>query len=273
MPTIPLVFDRAAAGTSAATLVALVLLAGCSASAPTGGAVAERSAAVAKTDVGTIPVESGFLSDYATLAPSEQFPELRFYRDDSRKTAYRKLRFSPVEVWRGSDKLLTDVPDEDLQFLADSFYRAVHDKLAKSFEIVDEPAPGVLEIHLALTLVTDPESNVDLFTTEVPVRQLAPRSGALAPATMTFVRQCALEAEMFERDFSKKPGRHKKHPRIVRAAIFDVRRGSQTPKGNVTTWQDVRGVFDRWGDVLDERLTSVRDGTFKPRLTTKGQRQ
>jgi hypothetical protein len=231
------------------------------------------------------PVESGFLSDYAKLAPSEQFPDLRFYRDDSRKTGYRKILFRPVEVWRGADKLLTDVPEEDLQFLADSFYQAVHGPLAKSFEIVDAPGAGVLEIQLALTLVTDPESSVDFYSTTVPAKAVTPRSGALAPATKLFVRDCALEAEMSEQNLAKPsgsakppgdakhPGRPHRVPRTVRAAFYDVRRGSQTPKGSVSTWEDVRGVFDRWAGVLDDQLIALRDGTFKPRLTTKAQRQ
>jgi len=226
-----------------------------------------------KTAAAPAAVESGFLSDYAKLAPSEQFPDLRFYRDESHRTGYRRILFRPVEVWRGADKLLTDVPEEDLQFLADSFYQAVRGRLAGSFEIVDAPGKGVLEIQLALTLVTDPSSSVDFYSTAIPAKDVTPRSGALSPATRAFVRACALEAEMSEQDGSKPQGKKHRAPRTVRAAIYDVRRGDQSPKGNVATWEDVRGVFDRWAGVLDERLTALRDGTFKPRLTTKAQRQ
>ena len=266
---------RAAAAASTLSLAMLAALSAVSAlpalSGCTAGVKQASPPATAKSE--PVPVESGFLTDYSKLAPSEQFPELRFWRDESRKTGYRRLRFRPVEVWRSADRILTEVPDEDLQFLADSFYQAVRAKLAQSFEIVDESAPGVLEIHLALTLVSNAESNVDFFSTAVPAKDLAARHGALGPATMQFVRDCALEAEMFESDLSKAPGRGKRVPRIVRAGIFDVRRGSQTPKGDVSTWEDVRAVFDRWGAVLDERLVALRDGTFKPRLTTKAQRQ
>ena len=48
-----------------------------------------------------------------------------------------------------------------------------------------------------------------------------------------------------------------------------VRRAGDTAKGTVSTWEDVHAVFERWSGLLDERLESLRDGTFKPRLTIK----
>ncbi|MFN2427918.1 MAG: hypothetical protein ABR587_15895, partial [Candidatus Binatia bacterium] len=80
--------------------------------------------------------------------------------------------------------------------------------------------------------------------------------------TRRFVRDCALEAEFAESGPPKTPKR-------VRAAFFDARRGTDTPKGTVDTWEDVHAVFAKWADVLDERLESLRDGTFKPKLTVR----
>lgn len=211
------------------------------------------------------PVESGFLSDYSKLQASEQFADIRMFRDDSRKGGYRKVLFRPVAVWRGADRRLEDVTEEDLQYLADSLYQAMVARLGKSFEMVGEPGADVLEIHLAFTLVTDPDSSIDFFTTAVPVKDLARRHGPLADGTRSFVRQCALEAEFLEaRPALKKGGKPLKS---VRAAFFDTRRGADTPKGGVETWEDVEAVFAKWGEMLDGRLESLRDGTFQPRLT------
>lgn len=213
-----------------------------------------------------VPVESGFLSDYSKLQPSEQFPALKFWRDDARTGGYRRLHVRPVGVWRGADRRLEDVSDEDLQYLADALYRAVRDRLAGSFDVVEEPGPGVLDIHLGFTLVTEPDQNIDFFSTAVPVRHLARREGPLVESTRRFVRDSALEAEFSEVDRTA-PAERGKSRRTVRAAFFDARRDADTPKGNVNTWEDVHAVFAKWAAVLDERLEALRDGTFRPRLT------
>lgn len=216
------------------------------------------------------PVESGFLSDYSGLKASEQWATLKFYRDDSRKGGYRKLFFRPVEVWRGSDKRLEDVSEEDLQYMADALYQAIHTQLAKSFDLVSGPGPGVLEIHLAFTLVTNPDQPVDFFSTAVPVRDLSPRTGQLVDGTKRFIRDCALEIEFDDTPAGAAPAKKGERPnRTMRAAFFDARRDGDTPKGNVESWEDVHAVFGKWAALLDERLVALREGTFKPKLTTK----
>jgi hypothetical protein len=241
-------------------LVAALAAGGCSESVRRGGDAAPPTPAA-------VPAESGFLSDYSKLQATEQFASVKLYRDDSRKDGYRKLLVRPVEVWRSAESLLGDVPEEDLQYLADSLYQAIHQRLGRSFEMVASPGPGVLEIHLGFTLVTDPESSIDFFSTAVPVKNLARRDGPLAAGTRSFVRDCALEAEFSERTSMAPVARGQRQPKAVRAAFFDTRRGSETPKGQVESWSDVQAVFEKWAGFLDERLESLRDGTFKPRLT------
>jgi len=227
-----------------------------------------KAAARAEEKTPVVPVESGFLSDYSQLTPSDQFASLLMYREGSHKGGYRKLLFRPVEVWRGADRRLEDVPEEDLQYLADALYDAIATRLSRSFEMVSKPGPGVLEIHMAFTLVTDPHSSVDFFSTAVPVRDLTPRQGPLAEATRTFLHDSALEVEFLEVGPAK-PG-SKRPQKTTLAAFFDKRRGSETPKGTVESWQDVSAMFAKWAGVLDERLEALRDGTFRPRLTTGG---
>jgi hypothetical protein len=242
----------------------------CAAASGCGGArTIIPSAPAASTTPSPVPVESGFLSDYSKLKPTEQFAALQLYRDDSRKGGYRKLLFRPVEVWRGSDRRLEDVSEEDLQYLADALYQAVSGKLSDSFEMVDKPGPDVLDIHLAFTLVTNPDSPIDFFSTAVPIKDLARREGPLVDGTKRFVRDCALEAEFVETEPGATSRKGARKPKRVRAAFFDVRRGNETPKGTVNTWEDVDKVFQKWAVVLDERLQSLRDGTFKPKLTVK----
>lgn len=249
-----------------AVLALLCAAAACSTAVSKPGGEMAKAGAKAEATTSAVPVESGFLSDYSRLTPSDQFASLLMYRAESHKGGYRKLLFRPVEVWRGADRRLEDVPEEDLQYLADALYDAIAQRLSRSFEMVPTPGPGVLEIHMAFTLVTDPESSVDFFSTAVPVRDLAPRQGPLAEATRAFLHDSALEAEFLEVGPAKAGS---KRPRkTTLAAFFDKRRGSQTPKGTVESWQEVNAVFEKWAGVLDERLEALRDGNFRPLLTT-----
>ncbi len=219
---------------------------------------------------GPAPIESGFLGDYSRLQATEQFPDLKLYRDVSGKTGYRRIHFRPVAIWRESDKRLEDVSEEDLQYLADALYQAMLARLSQSFEMVTKPEAGALEISLAFTLVTNPDAKkIDFFSTEVPVKDLSRREGPLVAGTRRFVRDCALEAEFSEIVSAEKPKKGERRPKKIRAAVFDARRGGNTPKGTVASWEDVHAVFERWSGLLDERLESLRDGTFKPRLTVK----
>lgn len=237
---------------------------GCATAAPESSLVPDDAAVVAD---GLIPLESGFLSDYSNLVASEQFATVKFYRDQIAEGGYSKLFVHPVQVWRGADKRLEDVPENDLQYLADELYDALEVRLGKSFELVEETGPGVLDIHLAFTLVTHAESAIDFFSTTVPVEDLAPRTGKLNAATKLFLHDCALEVEFTEGIPEVEGGRRGKSARAVRAALFDTRRGDQSPKGSVETWADVHAVFEKWAASLDERFEALRDGTFQPKFT------
>jgi hypothetical protein len=254
----------------ASALAALLSLsaAGCASSSAT--AVPAKVAPAASTD-------SGFLTDYSRLVASDQSPAVRFYRDDSRKGGYRRLYVRPVAVWRGAGGAAGEIPEEDLQFVADAFYRALDRHLGQNFELVREAGPGVLEIDIGFTLVPNPDGDIDHFKTTVPVEDLAPRSGELPDATRRFVQDCLLEVEFRDipaaaaKPTAGAPGAPSKKPKkAVRAAFVDARRGADSPKGTVKTWADLDAVFEKWATALDERLVHLRDGDFRPRLTAGG---
>jgi hypothetical protein len=267
------VFQPCALRAAAAVLFALA--SGCA----SGGA---GQAAKAPAPGFPLPAESGVLSDYSKLEPSAQFASILMYRDDAAvRKGYSKLLFRPVAVWRGSDERLKDIPEADLQYLADSLYRAMAARLGSGFKLVSEPTPGALEIRLALTLVVDPKAPVDFFSTQVPVAELARRSGPLGEQTRLFLENCALEAEFAETtsvianaaaakpqpDSHSQGARPVRTKRAVRAAFFDRRRGSETPKSAVRSWEDVDAVFSKWSETIDARLVALREGKFTPKLT------
>lgn len=109
---------RAALAVSTAVLLCSVAF-GCSTGAGPGGGNGSPDAASPVLD----PVQSGFLTNYTKLKATEQFADVKMYRDDAHlKGDFRKVLFRPVQVWRGADHKLEENPASDLQYLADAFY-------------------------------------------------------------------------------------------------------------------------------------------------------
>src|SRR5690349_3697102 len=95
---------------------------------------------------------SGFLDDYTRLRPGGRDDIALVYRDpDVDWTAYHKVLFEPVTLWRSGRRSLDPVPEADLLRLIDDLESAVRRRLGAGFTLVDEPGPGVMRIRLAIT--------------------------------------------------------------------------------------------------------------------------
>lgn len=202
------------------------------------------------------PVDSGFLRDYSRLTPTERWPSLLVYRDiDAGTPRYSSIRFEPISVWREAAEGAAPISDDDLQYVADALYQALRRRFETSFTLVDTPAPGTLEVNLALTSVTNAKARIEFFSTTVPAVDVQPRSGALNPALRDFLRTVVIEGEFIDSESG-----------TTRAAIVDRRNPDETARGHVETWEEVQTLFDRLAERLHERLSALRRGDFKPLL-------
>jgi hypothetical protein len=228
----------------AALCATVLLLTGCSAARPRE----------------TGPVDSGFLRDYSRLRPTERWPSLLVYRDiDAGTPRYSSIRFEPISIWREAIEGAAAISDEDLQYVADALYQALRRRFESSFTLVDAPAPGTLEVNLALTRVTNAKARIEFFSTAVPAVNVQPRSGTLDPALRDFLHKVVIEGEFIDSDSG-----------TIRAAIVDRRSPDETARGHVETWEEVQNLFDRLAERLHERLSALRRGDFKPLLELRG---
>jgi hypothetical protein len=67
-----------------------------------------------------------------------------------------------------------------LRALADAFYTAIHDALAKDYQIVTAPGPGVLQVQVALTEAQASYPTLDTISTIVPQSLLLSQTMGLA---------------------------------------------------------------------------------------------
>src|SRR5689334_9217011 len=95
---------------------------------------------------------SGFLDDYSLLRPGGPGELALVYRDPTVDwTAYDRVMFEPVTLWRSGRKSLDPVPEGDLLRLVADLEHAVRRRLGEGFRLVDAPAPGVMRVRLAIT--------------------------------------------------------------------------------------------------------------------------
>lgn len=208
-----------------------------------GGACARKPAPAPAAAPAPAPVGSGFLDDYARLVPGTAEQPSLVYRDpQARWSAYDRILFEPVAIWRSGASSLNDVSQADLERLAWTLQRAVAARLARGYTLVDGPGPGVLRVRLALTDARQEDPVLDVFTWAVPPAVTPGAEAALAPATRRFVDAAAIEGEVSDAETG-----------AVLAAGVDRRRAKP-----ITTWAELDAAASGWAAWFAGRLEQAR---------------
>lgn len=193
---------------------------------------------------------AGFLTDYSILEPgSEGQAQLRYRNPKTDFSAYDRILFKRVHVWRQHDENLDPVPDEDMQRLADELYGVIVAALAEDYKLVTKPAPGVMHIHMALTSVQQSNVPLDVFTTLVEPEHVIQEDGGLAAGTQKFVGDAAVEIEILDAATDE-----------VLVAVVDHRIGRESLEGKTSSWGDVHAAFEVWAQRISTFLARARRG-------------
>ena len=92
---------------------------------------------------------SGFLGDYSQLQEGEKGQaQLIYVNPNTKFSAYDAIMIDSVTLWEDSET--SELSQEDQQMLTDFFYQALHEKLSKDFQVVDQPEFGAAEICMAI---------------------------------------------------------------------------------------------------------------------------
>ena len=197
-------------------------------------------------------VESGFLSDYSVLTPSND-PQraLLLYRNPSADLSrYDKLLFERVTIWVEKEKEREEIATEDFQRLADDMYHALRTALERDYRLVGEPGPGVLRIHLGLTYVSNPEAQNDVFLSVASDEPPGVDEAPLGRAIEAFVNNANIEAEVADAA---------SHETLF-AAVDPWTRQTPLQAGSVKTWKEVHEALAFWAARIRTRLAEARRG-------------
>lgn len=210
-------------------------------------AAALALAACASTEAVPPETLSGFLHDYSILAPTDDGqPALAWVDPDARLGRYRRVMIDPVHIFYGVGTSLHDVPEEDLQTLADHLYASMVMTLQKDFPVVRRAAPDVLRVQLAITEAKGSAVVANTISAVLPIRPVSALT-RLATGTRAFVGSAGIEAKLVD----------SKSERLL-AAVVDRRAGAKNLDGVTDTWSDVLAAYDYWSAGLHDFLLEQR---------------
>ena len=217
-------------------LVALILMIGLS-----GCASTQQSRSVD---------QSGFLGDYSILKEGESDEALLIYKNPQANwKKYDKVLLAPVTIWVGKDSQLADVSPEDRQRMADLFYAKLHEALKSDYEMVKAPAPGVMEIHAALTEAETSNPVLDTVSSIIPQLRLLTGAKGVVTGVSGFTGSASVEMKVT--DASDK---------TLLAAAVNRRGGTKSLSGVTNSWNDVEEAFRYWAEKVRWRACLLRGG-------------
>jgi uncharacterized protein DUF3313 len=189
------------------------------------------------------PDMSGFLDDYSLLREGGPDQVRLVYRNpDAQWSAYDKILFEPVTLWRSGKKSLDPVPEEDLLRLVSDFETALRTRLGSRFGLVETAGPGVMRIRLGITEARVADPILDVLAARGNAGPRGDGTVPLHPELRRFIERADIEGEIRDAQSGE-----------LLAQGVDRRRtdGTALP---LNTWADVDRILDLWADRLLRRL-------------------
>jgi hypothetical protein len=251
-------------------VAALVLaLAGCQTPPPTSASTAPATGAGVTASSARLDTRSGFLTNYARLAPTPAGDGLRCWRDAAAKwKSFDKVLITRMQVTLKPGQAKA-VDPSDLKALLDYFHNSLVTALKPQFQVVDKPGPGVLVLRIALTDLVPTNVVESLAGTAAPYGFVAEiGSGAVTglPAGATpYLGETGIEAQV--RDGATNAIIAEcEDTEVGRKYAADLDAGASGAAtawvsgylNSFTTWSYAKDAFDKWAALTARRLATLR---------------
>ena len=225
-----------------AVIAALLVLAGCVSSS--------RARKVTPSD---------FLGESSSrLEKGSKDDALLVYRNKNADwPSYDKIIVDPITILGVKRPPLPPDQLADFQKLVDDFYRTLRDRLSKDYAMTDSPAAGAMRIQIAILNGKPAKASLKV------VKTVAPYAGS-ADTLWTFVTGKPAFAGEVSIEYMISDSRSQE----LLAAGADRRvGGNQLGKATLSSWGDVRNIFEYWSDQAVYLLCVDRKaiGCTKPR--------
>ena len=173
--------------------------------------------------------------------------DLRWVNPNAQWTKYNKVLIEPVSFWGGDD---TQVSAVDQRTLTNYFYKALEEQLSKKFQVVNQPGPGVMAIHVALEDATAATPGLRSVSVAEPhVRALATLK-YLATGTYPFVGSATAEGKVTDSMTGQ----------VLAAGVSKRVGGGSAKAAEQWQWGDAENALTYWATLMANRLSSWTSG-------------
>ena len=255
-----------------AVLVTCLGLAACQTpSSPSGassGGMTMTATGVTASDA-RLDTRSGFLTDYARLAPVQGGDGIRCWRQaNANWRGYDKILITRMQVTLKPGQVKSIDPT-DLKALLDYFHGALVKDLRPQFQVVDKPGPGVLVMRIALTDLTPTRVTDSLIGTATPygfVAEIGSGAATGLPVGATpYLGETGIETQLRD-GVTNAVIAECEDTEVGRKYAADVNAGASGAAtawvngylSSFSSWQYAKDAFDKWAALTAKRLAALR---------------
>ena len=182
----------------------------------------------------------GYLGDYTMFQKGAPGRALYVYRKpDVDFSDYEKVLLDPVILWRERSLRLEEMPDQEVQVLADKLHQLLHKELSEYYQMVAAPEKNTMRMTVALTDVKETSTSFGARSLALATKKLSDT----ALDTPALVGEASVELKVADATSGE-----------VLAAVVDRRLGTGKIEKPVSSWDDVYNVFGFWADMMGYRL-------------------
>jgi len=232
-------------GLLAMAALGAVMISGCSQT------VESKPAVVQQVESGQTPaaVTGFFGSNYALLQPGKEGQAAMVYINPSVQwSQYNKIMLEPVEFWDNPD---TSVSPSDQHMLTAYFYNQLKENIQKNFTLVDQGAPGVLVLQVALINASAATPGLRSVSVVIPQARILNGIQSLATGSYAFVGSA--EAEMKATDAVT--------GQFLAGAIDQRAGGMALSAAAQWQWGDAQNAMNYWAQKMSTRLLELQGRT------------
>ena len=251
-------------------LGAAVLLAGCAAPGPSGGAPGAGSAGTVASDVSAASVRRvGFLTDYSRLQPMPGGGGMLCWRNAGTNwKRFDKVMFERIQVFLkpGSTQ---SVDPTDLKMLIDYFHSDLVKAMQPEAQVVNAPGSGVLRVRIALTDLVPTNTIASLAGTAAPygfVAEIGAGAATGKPVGSTpYLGQTGIEVQFRDGASGQLIGECADREIGLKYAA-DLNAGAAGAAENWVNgymdsfqqWSYAKTAFDKWANEFAQRFALLR---------------
>jgi hypothetical protein len=178
-------------------------------------------------------------------------PDLRYVAPDAQVTQYDKAMVEAVGFF-GSDT--KKVPPKEQEALTTLFYKSLAEALAKRYEVVEEPGPGVMLVQVVILDAEAATPGARSISMAIPQARLLASGTSLITGKYPFSGGGQASLKVTDAVTGQ----------LLGAAVDRRAGGGSIKTAAVWKWGDAQNAIKKWSEMISNGLYAYTSGERKP---------